>query len=737
MAFTEEEVLKQLKETFKVEAKEHLQALERLLMYLEKNSPAENRPFFEEIFREAHSLKGAARAVNEEFVEKVAHALENVFAAAKEGKVELTTSDFDQLYEAVDVLILQVEGGGQEGQAQQLDLVLNKLAAIVEQKKAPLVKEKNPVSLKTKKVQPSESGSNEQTTIRVATEKLNSLMTHIEELVVVKIRADQRLTELKKAKDSLIQWHKQWLKVRGLYDHWHKQLVENKELLPLFDFLATNQRYLKSLWQQFNKVLTESANDNMRLAVVSDDLQTDIRQLRMLPVANLFSGFYRMGRDLGKEQGKEVELYIEGEQTELDKKIIEEVKDPLTHILRNAIDHGLETPSAREKAGKNRYGSIWLRASQQGNSIVIEVEDDGQGINTEKLKEKAVAAGLLDASEAELLTEEEALYLVFRSGLSTATKVSKVSGRGVGLDVVKANVEKLNGVVKVSSRLGEGCKFTLILPLTLTTSRVLLAGSGSYKYAIPVQSIERIVRITAKEVFSLQGQKVIKINNRNIPLFGLNEVLEQKSNSQKEEHRLTALVVASADKRAALTVDGLYGETEVVVKPLGAHLKRVKNVAGATVLGDGQVVIVLNVSDLVKTASLKKQEQPSLLNKEAKKTILIVDDSLTTRILEKNILEAAGYHTILAADGREAWEILTSRSCDLVFTDLDMPVMDGYVLTSKIKQHPKLKNLPVVIVTALEDERARRKGLEVGADAYFVKQNFNREVILETVSQLV
>jgi two-component system chemotaxis sensor kinase CheA len=465
-------------------------------------------------------------------------------------------------------------------------------------------------------------------------------------------------------------------------------------------------------------------------------LQSDIRQLRMLPVANLFSGFYRMVRDLGKEQGKKVELYIEGEQTELDKKIIEEVKDPLTHILRNAIDHGLETPAVREKAGKNPSGSIWLRASQQGNSIIIEVEDDGQGINTEKLKEKAVADGLLDAGEAEMLSEEEALYLVFRSGLSTAAKVSKVSGRGVGVYFVKGNVEKVNWVVKVSSRLGQGCKFTLILPLTLTTSRVLLAGSGSYKYAIPVQSIERIVRVAESEVFRLQGQKVIKINDRNVPLFSLSEVLEQKASSQKEK-RLTALVVASADKRAALTVDGLYGETEVVVKPLGAHLKRVKNVAGATVLGDGQVVIVLNASDLVKTASFKKQQLPAAGKQEAKKTILIVDDSLTTRILEKNILEAAGYQTILAANGREAWEILASRTCDLVFTDIDMPVMDGFALTSKIKQHPQLKNLPVVIVTALEDEQTRRKGLEVGADAYFVKQNFNREVILETVSQLV
>jgi two-component system chemotaxis sensor kinase CheA len=462
----------------------------------------------------------------------------------------------------------------------------------------------------------------------------------------------------------------------------------------------------------------------------------------MLPLATITPTFGRMVRDLAREQNKQINLTMVGGDTELDKRVLEQIKDPLIHLLRNAVDHGLESPAQRQQAGKPAEGQITLAASQQGNNVVITISDDGEGLDIPAIRLAAVRKGLLDKAEVEKLNEAEVAHLIFNSGLSTSKIITDISGRGVGLDVVRQNVEELHGALEVSFGPGQGTTFTLTLPLTLASSRGLLVRAGQQTFALPLTTVERMLHVERSAIASVEGREAMTHQGKPIALAWLEDLLELPSGS-KEANPLTVVIVAVAEKRLGLIVDSLVGEQEIVMKSLGKQLAKVTGIAGATVLGSGQVILALHAADLVKLAG-RTASRPSTgpkarpAEEKQHKTILVVDDSITTRTLEKNILEAAGYQVKLATDGEEALAVLVSSGLpDLIVSDVNMPRLDGFELTKRVKQDKRHADIPVILVTSLDSPADKARGIEVGADAYIVKSKFDQGNLLEIVEQLV
>jgi two-component system chemotaxis sensor kinase CheA len=434
----------------------------------------------------------------------------------------------------------------------------------------------------------------------------------------------------------------------------------------------------------------------------------------------------------------------------LDKRVLEQIKDPLIHMLRNAIDHGIEPPEQRVALGKPRSGTITLTAEQLGKDVVICVSDDGAGLDLDAIRQAIMRHGL----DAQALSETELVEIIFKVGISTSPIITDISGRGVGLDVVRRNVEALHGRIDVDWTPGEGAAFTLTLPLRLTSSHGLLLRASNQLFAIPLNAIERILYISPQEIAPLGGQDTIRYNGRPLTLVRLNDVLELPHTDgqrdsvglSKGKARILVVILAAAERRMAFAVDELVGEQEIVIKGLGKQLTRVGGIAGAAVMGSGEVVLILNVADLIRLAMRGKRRSVLDARPEtapsgetrAQRRILIVDDSITTRTLEKNILEAAGYTVQLAIDGHEALSaIATGGMPDLIVSDIVMPRIDGFELTRRIKDDPNTVNVPVILVTSLGSSEDKARGIEAGADAYIVKSSFDQNNLLETIEQLI
>jgi two-component system chemotaxis sensor kinase CheA len=772
----DDDLLRQLRATFKIEAEEHLQAMNRALLALEQNPAEKERTaLLAEIFREAHSLKGAAGAADFPEVEKTAHKLENVFGAAKAGKITLTRDLCDVLYAGIDTVGAIIEAAlAEKPHGVDLATLYQRLDAAERGEVIPAPKliapspgmpEPPPTPPSNDAVQvreiaesanktytgperrkPNNFGITNDDTIRVATSKLDSLMARSGELMVAGLKIDQRLHEIEDIGRALEELYREWLKARA-----SNNLHENNDALkPVLRLMDYYQERLRALAAQVHNLERGFAGDALHLARVINDLSEGVMKVRMLPVATVFDAFPRIVRDLARDSGKEVELRMAGGETELDRKVLEEIKDPLIHLIRNAVDHGIEKPDVRVQAGKPAQGTIDLRAYQKGNSIVIEMTDDGAGIQRDKVKQAAIKNGIITAEQAQALSDDEALQLIFAPGLSTSSMITNTSGRGVGMDVVRKNIEALQGQVEVETMLGRGTTIALTLPLTLATTQILLVQVGEQTFGIPISAVERILRINPKEIVSVTGRRAIVVDEEPVSLALLSEVLElQNVESQiGADGKMPVVILSSAKKRVAFLVDNIVGQQESVVKSLGKQLARVRNIGGATILGSGKIVMTLNPTDLFKSvrsapnriAALPHSPTAAPVGKAKKQRarILVVDDSLSTRTLEKNILETAGYQVTIATDGIEALNLLRSNGgFDLVVSDVLMPRMDGLQLTANVKRDPSLKRLPVVLMTSLDSQADKERGLEVGADAYLVKSNFDQSNLLETVSQLI
>jgi len=656
--------------TFQAELKEHLGTLNKGLLALDQGPPPEERePLLADLFRAAHSLKGAARAVDLRDIESIAHRLEGVLGAIQRGELSPTPELFDILFPALDALpeAMAAHLRGESLPAGQRDQIPARLEATLqgEVPPPPVPPEPKP---KTSEVsqdfgslepapeppspRPPRPAATEET-IRVATAKLDALMDGMGELLVARMRTEQRLAELQALQQRLTLWEKSWRQVRTHYNRLQRhregsgpgdaetatpqngplaastwlsaglapldhallptqdgagdgQDKQAQEVAPLLDFLTGNEQQLKTFSAGMNSLLGSFTSDYSRLALLTDDLQEGVRRVRMLPIATLFDLFPRMVRDLARERGREVTLQVEGAETEVDRQVLETMKDPLTHLLRNAVDHGIEPPQQREAAGKPRQGTIHLRAAQRGNTIVLQIADDGAGIDLKAAQRAAVERGLLAAQEAASLSDQEMVQLIFLSGLSTLREVTDLSGRGVGLDVVRQNLERLHGLVAVDTNPGQGTTFTLTLPLTMATSHVLLVEVAGQTVALPTTTVERILRVDVADVAHVEGRPAIRAHGRPLPLIPLAQALElpQAETPLVADQKLPVVVLGAVEKRVAFRVDGFTGTQEVVVKSLGRQLSRVHNVAGATILGTGQVVMLLNVADLIKSAQV-------------------------------------------------------------------------------------------------------------------------------------
>ena len=584
-------------------------------------------------------------------------------------------------------------------------------------------------------------------TIRVPVKKLDRLMAEASEMLVVKMHGEERQARVAELRKLHLRWQREWRSVRAAYIRLVRRVQEHgdevsSEQATLFKFLEVNQRYLADSNRQLTQMAQALGQDNMQLSMLADQLQDDISAMRMMPFDTIVGGFQRMVRDLARDTDKQVYLDIVGAGVEIDKMVLDALKDPIMHLLRNSVDHGLEPPTEREKAGKPPTGRIELVVEQRGSEIIVRVGDDGRGIDPNKVRRAVVKHGILTEQEALAVSDEEMKGYIFHSGLSTTEKVTALSGRGVGMDIVRDRVEGLRGRVSVQSVLGEGTTVTLNVPVSLTRIRCILLQLGQDSYAVPSAMVVRMQDLARSQVFTAEGRDTVLINDQPMPMVSLGAILDVPVMDRSEDQETIPVVaLRGADRMVAFEVDALHSERELVLKPLGPELARAPFVAGAALLGSGNVIIVLDANDLVRKASgaalPRRRTSIYMTTAERRLRVLVVDDSITTRTLEKNILETAGFEVYVAIDGVEAWEILSEVELDVVISDVEMPNMDGLDLTRRIKEHTHTRHLPVILLTSLGKPEQREAGLRAGADAYLIKSRFDQNELLQMIQAVV
>ncbi|MRG90619.1 hybrid sensor histidine kinase/response regulator [Polyangium spumosum] len=577
-------------------------------------------------------------------------------------------------------------------------------------------------------------------TLRVSMKKLSALMAQVGELLAARVRTDQRLAELRAVLSAEEERLKAQTAIRAMVrdeapaklEGWSERLVEvqNEDL-----------EHERLLVRRLREIVRAFEADALQSTILSGQLQEDIRRIQTFPLASVLEPLPRAVRNMARESGKMVDLVITGAELELDKKVLEELRDPLYHLLRNAIDHGCEHPSVRSAAGKPSRGTIRIRAEHRGDVVTITVSDDGPGVDIAGVRRAAIASGLASQLEAAEMPEHRVLELLFAPGLTTRSEVGELSGRGVGLDAVRTNIERLHGTVTVESRQGVGTSFVIVLPLTIYVVHSLLLRVGEEQFAMPISSIQRILRISASDVLEVERTHAIVVDGRPIALVPLATLLGLPVELPPPPERIPVLVIGIGETRCALAVREIVSDQTVLAKNLEPPLVRVRNIAGATILGDGRVVLMLNPIDLLRSASGRDADRfrallPRVENRP-KPRLLLVDDSFTTRALERSVLEVAGFDVVAVADGNEALSALELETFDIVVSDVSMPEMSGLDLCANIRQNERLRRLPVVLVTSLGSDDDRRAGLAVGADAYIVKSEFDHEVFVKTVNELV
>jgi len=763
-----EDLLKRLLATFKVEAAEHLHAINSGLLELGKASAPEKREELVEIvFREIHSLKGAARTVNLTEIESICQSIESIFSALKRKKIVFSPPLFDILNLAIDTIEkrLSYEEKPTSEAAPPITEILRRLEAIRKegQSPAPLAEsERKPSgmrSLPTSESEPEEAPSEFKPalmeTVRISTARLNSLLLQAEEFILAKLKAAQQVAELRDIYNRLNTWKKEWAKVHSVLPTLQRLWIKNgnpnppgkKEFTQLQAIIAGNDDCLKVLESQMASLALAAEQDRRSLTRMVDDLLVDMKQALMFPCQSLLELFPKLVRELSRDRGKEVELIIHGSEIKIDRRILEEIKDPLIHLVRNCLDHGIETPEVRAQKKKPLQGTVTIAISQNSsNQIEILVADDGAGIDTAKVKAIASKLGMLTVEEAERLSQPETLSFIFHSGVSTSPVITDISGRGLGLAIVQEKVEKLGGAVSVESQNDVGTRFRMVLPLTLITFRGITVRVNESLFVLPAAYVERVGRISPEAIKTVENRETVEWNEQAVSLVRLTDVLNlpRKSSSKDSSEKMPLLVLSSGSirKRVAFLVDEILNEQEVSVKRLGPQLSRVRNIAGVTVLGSGKVVPILDVSDLMKSAvrtTVQAVPTTAPIEKEPakKKSALVVEDSITARTLLKNILEGSGYEVKTAVDGVDAFTQLRTGDFDIVISDVDMPRMNGFELTTKIRNDKRLAEIPVVLVTALQSREDRERGIDVGANAYIVKSSFDQSNLLEVVRRLV
>ncbi|HEX2916809.1 MAG TPA: response regulator [Chloroflexia bacterium] len=854
-----EETRKKLLNKFKEEADIHLLTLQRRLVDLEMDP--QNTEYLREVFRAAHTIKGSARLMNFGEISSIAHEMENIFAEMRDGKLTLQAETNDVLFEAVDTINTMIEAAIRGDKSTGIDVpALNaRLASIIQpatgaaapaspapapvvvepvkpaqdavaQKlvsqpaTAPTLAEENG-SAEAQPVIPAQPqlrsvGALSDNVIRVDVNKLDELMNITGELVLSKLQTDTTLNNLQTIRELLRQRQRYSQSMRNNISILAQNQVapDTTQWQEMRDTMAGLALIDAQLEQLLKGTVREYEEQASLLVSRVDELENNVKSIRLLPIETIYQDFPVSVRNMAKSNGREIpDLRQFGGEIELDKKVLEGIRDPLIHIIRNAIDHGIEAPQVRLEAGKPKTGHITMSAKQDGSYVSIEISDDGAGIDPEVIRQVAIRKKFLPENRVLLMSDEDVLNLIYEPGFTTSQIITDLSGRGVGMEIVKTNLERLGGQVSVKSEKGVGTTVTLRVPVTLATSRALLVRISGQLYAILAPAIESMFYLSPDEILTREGREVMLYGNSLIPLAKFEDILGSNRNSNHpifryqssienslepvfsmatlgtltgddgghaftpemglnlaqvgnngfvgltladptaasavrelkdrkikrgpnrgNHDRHPAVVLSSADKKVCFLVDELVDETEIVVKSLGPLLAKTPYITSSTIMGDGQIVLILDVPNLVSGArnaqsAIRKQRDVQA----PPKRILVVDDSITTRELERSILEAQGFIVDLADDGTVALEILhRDNSYDLVISDVEMPNMNGFELTANIKGAANLRHLPVIIVSSLNNENYKRQGIDAGAQAYITKGDFEQANLLSTIEYL-
>lgn len=707
--------LKELLADFRIEAFEHILAIEDGLLSLEKNKTGEEEKLIiERIFRETHSLKGAARAVNLLDIERLCMCMESIFNSLKKGETRLSLPMFDTFYSALDTLKILLNDFEKKDNGRKntnLSQIISNLEYVhksaLNHSTAEKDYEKNKVPEKTLMYNNSSEDrpmEKDAETIRIDPKKLINILNQAEEFVVFK---------------SKLEYYKS-----KLYSISNK--TRDESIFPLIDDFTRFQRV-------FNRMI--------------DELTLDIKSSLLFPFSSLLSIYPKIVRDLSKEYSKDIEITIKGDNIEIDRRILEEIKDPLTHLIRNSIDHGIETPEKRKAKGKSSQGKIIIDISRESSTkVLLKVFDDGAGIDKEKIIKSAIKNSIIDSDSSQTLTENEIFSLIFNSGISSRDFVTDISGRGLGMAIVAEKVSKLGGNIDIQSKKDVGTTFIISLPKILSTFRGIRISVGDQYFAIPSANLEKAIRIKKSDISSVGSKRVISHSGESIAFVNMNDALGiggEKPNKNFDSY-VNVLILTNFQKKIAFAVDKVYNEQEGIVKELGPQLLKVNKISGVIVLGNGKLAPIIDVNELIESTSKSRSfseisdERSSLQKDELeKKKILVVEDSITVRAMLRNFIESSGYYVKTAVDGLDAYNILQNETFDLVVSDIEMPRMNGFELTYKLRELAQHADLPIVLVTALESIDDQRRGLEAGANAYIVKGSFKNSNLIETIKRLI
>ena len=770
----------ELRDLYKATSADHIKTIEAGVLHLEKNPQDSAR--LEALLRSTHSLKGDSRMLGVDDVETITHQIEEILQEVQQGARSITSELCDRLYGGLDA-IRKISHEAITGEPSNIQafFVLAQLMAGDDTASAPAEpavatsgngspadmsqqerewleqlqqEEQAKVAARAQvaaAAAPAEqAGSAEDyhiDTIRVPAAKLDTLVAQVSELAVTKTRFAGRLGELDTLNTLWEDWRQEALASRSILDELERRLPPS-DLISIQRFYHQAEQYLEKLGSLATQLRQTAYEDTARLEIFANQIETGIQNLRLLPLASVFGLFPRMVRDIAKQQDKQIKFIVEGGDTLADKQILEEIKDPLVHLIRNAIDHGLETPQERAQQGKPEQGTIRLRGFQQTDSIGIELIDDGRGLNVEKIRSKALQKGLHTEAELQTMSDGEIQSLIFSAGFSTRDEVSDLSGRGVGLDVVRSNIERLKGSIHVDSTPGQGCHFSITVNPSLAKTFVLLVAIDGTTYALPAESVYSMMMLSPLELFGIEGNQTTTFEGNPLSIAWLTDLLElppspaAAENASSATQSLHCVVLQAGGERLGLLVDELIDRQDIVLKPQSKLLKRVRNVAGATILGNGEVCIVLNASDLISSArggSRRTSVTPAEPSQKAvaKKFLLLVEDSIIIRTQMKRLLENAGYTVTAAVDGADGFNKLREGRYDAVVSDVQMPNLDGLGLTAQIRQYEEYDELPIILLTTLASEEDRRRGAEAGASAYLTKGDFDQSLLFETLDRLI
>lgn len=765
--------MQEILEDFLVEAFELIEQIDHDLVELEANP--EDLELLNRIFRVAHTVKGSSSFLNFDVLTKLTHHMEDVLNKARHGELKITPDIMDVVLESVDMMKALLrsirERGNDTDAGVSITDICNRLTAINEGR--------DPNADHNISTQPQEEAQSKQdshlepqsTMDQEPEVDVNSLSeaeveAEIERLLKVRKAEDQARRDKQKqnSEQSAVQTpestpapepaptpatkpaHKKESKESNAPAHSSASAVEQTirvevkrldNLMNLIGELVLGKNRLLKIYDDVEeryegeKFLEELNQVVSALSLVTTDIQLAVMKTRMLPIAKVFNKFPRMVRDLSRELGKQIDLEISGEETELDKSIVEEIGDPLVHIIRNSCDHGVESPKERLAAGKPEKGIIQLKAYNEGNHIVVEIVDDGKGIDALAVKMKALERGLITEREVDSMSDKEAYSLIFKPGFSMAKQVTNVSGRGVGMDVVKTNIEKLNGIIDIDSEVGKGTIIKLKIPLTLAIIQSLLVGSQEEFYAIPLASVKETVRVPVDNIYTIEGKNVLRLRDEVLSLVRLSDLFGVKQVFESGDQTYV-VVINVADSKLGIIVDSLIGQEEIVIKSLGNYLQNIRGIAGGTIRGDGKVTLIVDVGmimDMAKEikvdirASMESNSQMAKKEKPSDYKVLIVDDSKMDRTMMQKSLEPIGVTVIEATNGIEALNIIKSgeHSLDAMLIDIEMPRMDGYTLAGEIRKYSKYRNLPLIAVTSRTSKSDRLRGVEAGMTEYITK----------------